>query len=125
MTRARRPGKTREPILSGELVEQARAFTDTAIITICRFSGEDYDRTGQPHDGDYFLSFDEEHMVRQVLAAFSRVIVVLNTGGMMDTLWFKNQPSIGAALLAWRAAWKAVWRRRYSGRRCMPIRYLT
>ena len=95
------PGKTREPILSGELVEQARAFTDTAIITICRFSGEDYDRTGQPHDGDYFLSFDEEHMVRRVLAAFSRVIVVLNTGGMMDTLWFKEQPSIGAALLAW------------------------
>ena len=40
------PGKTREPILSDELVKQARAFTDTAILTICRFSGEDYDRTG-------------------------------------------------------------------------------
>ncbi|MFQ9447822.1 MAG: glycoside hydrolase family 3 protein [Christensenellales bacterium] len=95
------PGKTREPILSDELVKQARAFTDTAILTICRFSGEDYDRTGQPHDGDYFLSFEEEHMVKKVLAAFPRVAVVLNTGGMMDTLWFRNNPAVGAALLAW------------------------
>ena len=67
------PGKTREPILDDALVRQARAFTDTAVITICRFSGEDYDRTGQPHDGDYFLSFEEEHMVKKVLAAFPRV----------------------------------------------------
>ena len=95
------PGKTREPILSDELVKQARAFTDTAILTICRFSGEDYDRTGQPHDGDYFLSFEEEHMVKKVLAAFPRVAVVLNTGGMMDTLWFRDNPAVGAALLAW------------------------
>lgn len=68
-------------------MKQARAFTDTAILTICRFSGEDYDRTGQPHDGDYFLSFEEEHMVKKVLAAFPRVAVVLNTGGM-------NVPSV-------------------------------
>ena len=95
------PGKTREPILDDALVRQARAFTDTAVITICRFSGEDYDRTGQPHDGDYFLSFEEEHMVKKVLAAFPRVAVVLNTGGMMDTLWFKDNPAVGAALLAW------------------------
>lgn len=95
------PGKTREPILDDTLVQQARAFTDTAVITICRFSGEDYDRTGQPHDGDYFLSFEEEHMVKKVLAAFPRVAVVLNTGGMMDTLWFKDNPAVGAALLAW------------------------
>lgn len=95
------PGKTREPILSDELVKQARAFTDTAILTICRFSGEDYDRTGQPHDGDYFLSFEEEHMVKKVLASFPRVAVVLNTGGMMDTLWFRDNPAVGAALLAW------------------------
>ena len=95
------PGKTREPILDDALVRQARAFTDTAVITICRFSGEDYDRTGQPHDGDYFLSFEEEHMVKKVLAVFPRVAVVLNTGGMMDTLWFKDNPAVGAALLAW------------------------
>ena len=72
------PGKTREPILDDALVQQARAFTDTAVITICRFSGEDYDRTGQPHDGDYFLSFEEEHMVKKVLAAFPPYLLLMS-----------------------------------------------
>ena len=76
------PGKTKEPMLDDALVQQARAFTDTALITICRFSGEDYDRTGNPHDGDYFLSVEEEQMTAKVLAAFPHVAVVLNTGGM-------------------------------------------
>ncbi len=61
------PGKDAANPFWRRLVRQARAFTDTAVITICRFSGEDYDRTGQPHDGDYFLSFEEEHMVKKVL----------------------------------------------------------
>ena len=40
-------------------------------------------------------------MVQAVEAAFPRIIVVLNTGGMMDTLWFKDNAKIQAALLAW------------------------
>ena len=40
-------------------------------------------------------------MVKKVLAAFPHVAVVLNTGGMMDTLWFRDNPAVGAALLAW------------------------
>ncbi len=117
------PGKTREPILDDALVRQARAFTDTAVITICRFSGEDYDRTGQPHDGDYFLSFEEEHMVKKVLAAFPRVTVVLNTGGMMDTLWFKDNPAVGAALLAWQGGMEGGFGGGGSaGRRRLPVR---
>ena len=31
---------TREPEVSDGLVTKAKAYTDTAIITICRFSGE-------------------------------------------------------------------------------------
>lgn len=95
------PGRTVEPALPQSLVDEARAFTDTAILTICRFSGEGSDRTGEAYDGDYFLSHEEEAMVKQVLAAFPHAAVVLNTGGMMDTLWFRNDPRVGAALLAW------------------------
>ena len=39
------PGMTAEPELPAELLEGAKAFTDTAIISICRFSGERWDRT--------------------------------------------------------------------------------
>lgn len=39
------PGLTEEPEIPQELLEKAMAFTDTAIISICRFSGEGWDRT--------------------------------------------------------------------------------
>ena len=40
----REPGMTVEPALPEDLLKKARAFTDTAIISICRFSGEGWDR---------------------------------------------------------------------------------
>ena len=97
----RAPGFTVEPELPPELLRQARAYADTAVITICRFSGEGWDRTGKPFDGDFYLSREETAMVAAVLSAFDSVIAVLNTGGMMDTSWFKEEPKIKAALLAW------------------------
>ncbi len=45
------PGMTAEPVLSEELVKKARAFTDTAVISICRFSGEGWDRKSSFDDG--------------------------------------------------------------------------
>ncbi len=95
------PGQTKEPTLPAALLEQARAYTDVAIISICRFSGESWDRTGEPYDGDFFLSREEAAMVRQVRDAFNRIVVVLNTGGMMDTRWIREDDHVGAALLAW------------------------
>ena len=99
----RHPGQTAEPALPEDLLAQARAFADTALITVCRFSGEGFDRSGAAFDGDYFLSREEAALVERVAAAFPRVAVVLNIGGMMDTTWFRADPRIGAALLAWQA----------------------
>ncbi len=95
------PGCIKEPPISEELLQGARAFTDTALITISRFSGEGYDRTGTAFDGDFFLSREEWDMVETVKQVFPRIGVVLNTGGMMDTIWFKEDARISAALLAW------------------------
>ncbi len=95
------PGRCPEAPVPAELAKEARAFADTAIITICRFSGEGWDRTGKPQDGDFYLSREEEAMVHAVEEAFPRIVVVLNTGGMMDTLWFKDNAKIQASLLAW------------------------
>lgn len=97
------PGRCPEAPLPQALLAQARAFADTAVISICRFSGEGWDRTGKPCDGDFYLSREEEAMVQAVQAAFPRVAVVLNTGGMMDTLWFRDNAGIQAALLSWQA----------------------
>ena len=105
------PGMTKEPVLPDELCKKARVFTDTAVITICRFSGEDWDRkstydTQEPtgdelfEDGDFYLSHAEKAMVKQVEKYFDKIIVVLNVGGMVDTEWFFNDTKIQGVLLA-------------------------
>ena len=96
-------GKTVEPAVPEDLLQAARRFTDTAGITICRFSGEGWDRKGIPGDGDFYLSPQEQAMVDAVTSAFPRVAVVLDVGGMVDSAWFKDNDRIQSVLLAWQA----------------------
>ena len=95
------PGRCPEAPVPMDQLPAARQFTDTAVIAFCRFSGEGWDRSGTPYDGDFYLSREEEALVEAVKAQFPYVAVVLNTGGMMDTSWFKDAPPIQSALLAW------------------------
>ena len=116
------PGMLREPELPEELLHAAASYTDTAIISISRFSGEGWDRKSDSDPmeshigvdprpirmanevferGDFYLSKAEERLVERVKAAFAKVVVVLNVGGMFDTNWFSDDKAIGAVLLAW------------------------
>jgi len=116
------PGMTAEPELPDDMLTKARAFTDTAIISFSRFSGEAWDRKSSfdkidKHlgvdqrlidicneifeDGDFYLSHAERAMLKKVSAAFPNVVVVLNTGGMVETACFAEDPAIGSLLLAW------------------------
>lgn len=117
------PGMTVEPAVPQELLSQARGYTDTALVVICRFSGEGWDRKSivdgdNTHlaegerqmaeasakifqDGDFCLSVDEAAMVAAVKKSFSKVIVVMNVGGMVDTSWFAEDEGIDAVLMAW------------------------
>ncbi len=124
--RGRGPGMTVEPALPEELLKKARAFTDTAIISICRYSGEGWDRksvydrekkaeaaviAGQEEkredrdevfeDGDFYLTHGEKALVEAVKNLFPRVIAVLNVGGMVDTDWFAREDKIQSVLMAW------------------------
>jgi len=106
------PGMTKEPNISDEMCEKARNFTDTAVITICRFSGEGWDRKSTYdkkednadelfENGDFYLSNAETAMVEQVKKYFDKIIVVLNVGGMVDSEWFINDEKIKSVLVAW------------------------
>ena len=108
------PGMTKEPEISDELCIKARAFTDTAIITICRFSGEGWDRKSTYdqkadsdeelfEDGDFYLSHAEKAMVDKVKEYFDKIIVVLNVGGMVDTNWFVQDDKIKSVLMAFQS----------------------
>lgn len=117
------PGLTKEPALDETLVKQAKAFTDTAIISISRFSGEGWDRRsdgdedlGKPDEygadmhsrsaaifkrSDFYLTQEEEAMMDLVKMNFDKVIVVMNVGGMVDSAWMKEDDLIDAVLMAW------------------------
>ena len=96
-------GMTTEPKIPAELLAKAKSFTDTAIITICRFSGEGWDRKGEKYDGDFYLSREEEKMVETVCENFPRVIVVINAGAQTDTDWYFANDKISSVLYAWQA----------------------
>ena len=117
------PGMTVEPELPDELLNEAREYTDTAIITICRFSGEGWDRKCEAaqdgyvldgeekrnselsakifENGDFCLTNAENDMVEKVKKAFPHVIVVMNVGGIVDTKWFRDCDEIQSVLMAW------------------------
>ena len=106
------PGMTKEPELPEDLCQRARTFTDTALITICRFSGEGWDRKSTYdkkeenadvlfEDGDFYLSHAEQAMVEMVKKYFDKIVVVMNVGGMVDTEWFVQDDKIKSVLMAW------------------------
>ena len=95
------PGKTTEPEIPGELLDQAKCWADAAVISICRYSLEDADREGIPGDGDFYLTKEEQEMIKAVTSRFEKVVAVLNVGGMVDTSWFKDVDEIPGVLLAW------------------------
>ena len=99
------PGQKPEPALPDELCKQVRAYTDTAVISISRFSGEGWDRDLKGHavyeEGDFYLSSAEKAMVEKVKQYFPKIIVVMNVGGMVDTQWFFGDDAIQSVLMAW------------------------
>jgi len=90
-----------EPIVPDDLVTQAAQAADAAIIVIHRYSREGLDRSAEK--GDFYLTDEEEQLVKQVTSAFSHNIAVLNVGGIIDVSWIRNNPKIDGALLAWQA----------------------
>ena len=95
-----------EPEIPNELLKEAKEFADTAVITINRYSREGIDRKNDGTDSYFVLSSHEEKMVQAVCDNFKKVIVLLNTGAMIDTSWFANNSKIQSALLIWQGGMK-------------------
>ena len=94
-------GRLTEPKLPAELLERAAAYADTAIVAVCRFSGEGYDKRNDDENKYFELEDGEKEMISDVLAHFENVVVLLNVGAMIDTSWFADNDKVKSALLLW------------------------
>ena len=114
------PGMTEEVPVPADILKDAAAFSDTAIVMICRFSGEGWDRSSiecnqefnpwpqsrsMPSfsseifpDGDFYLNAGEKEMIKAAKENFRNVIAVLNVGGIIDCSFIAGDDAINAAL---------------------------
>ena len=76
------PWSQEEMPLTDEVCRRAAEVSDAAIVVIGRTAGEDRDNVDQP--GAYRLSETEYEMLKLVRNSFDRMIVLLNTGGLID-----------------------------------------
>lgn len=76
------PWSQLEMEVSDELVKNAAAFGDTALVIIGRTAGEDKD--AGLTEGSYLLTKIEEDMLAKVSAQFKKVVILLNVGSIID-----------------------------------------
>ncbi len=89
----------KEAEVPDELIVSAAENADTAIITLSRFSAEGVDR--RPIKGDYYLSDLETALIDRCTELFRNVIIVINSGAVIDCEYFAVNDRINAVLFAW------------------------
>lgn len=82
------PWSQEEMPLEDEFVKKISSQCSIAVIVIGRTAGEEQDNREEP--GAYLLSDTEKDMITKVRANFRKMIVLLNTGGIMDTLFIES-----------------------------------
>lgn len=88
-----------EAHMPDELIAEAAANADIAIITLSRFSAEGVDRKAIP--GDYYLSDTEKSLIDRVTVAFPNTVIVLNSGAVVDCEYFAENEKVGAIIFGW------------------------
>ncbi len=99
---AAEPWHQKEMPLSDELVKDAKAHSDKAIVVIGRTAGEDQDNADEP--GSYQLTLEEKDMLKAVLRYFDQVAVVLNVSNIIDMSGLNDEAyvhSIKSVIYVW------------------------
>ena len=92
------PWSQDEMPLTEEDVSAAASRGGTAVCIIARTAGEDRDNKDAP--GSWQLTDTEMDMLRRVRSAFDRMVVLLNTGGIID-MSFLEETQPDAVLYVW------------------------
>ena len=92
------PWSQEEMELNEALVEEAAEKNEYAIVILARTAGEDKDN--KMLEGAYCLTSIEEDMLQKVRKSFAKMIVLLNTGNIMD-MSFMDQYRPDAVMYVW------------------------
>lgn len=92
------PWSQEEMELNEALVEEAAEKNEYAIVILARTAGEDKDN--KMLEGAYGLTSIEEDMLQKVRKSFAKMIVLLNTGNIMD-MSFMDQYRPDAVMYVW------------------------
>lgn len=80
--------------LTDELLQDAKAYSDTAVVMLGRSGSEQHDMT-PPELG---LLAQERAMLEKVCTVFDKVVLLLNTAGVFELGFVEEFPSIRAVL---------------------------
>ena len=87
------------PELPEDLYRQAKAFGNTAIFCVSRYSSEGDTGGDRPGGkGDFYLLDAEQALLDRLCRDFEKVIVVLNTCGAVSTREYRDNAKVGAVL---------------------------
>jgi len=85
---------------SAEFIAAAAKRNSVALLIISRNAGEGKDRLDIP--GDFRLSEHEQRLIRLLNASeFRSIVVVTNSGGLIDLSWFRDSEKMKSLLLSW------------------------
>ncbi len=91
-------GHFAEPEMSDEMVEEAAKNSDVAVVFIGRNFGEQ--KEGELRPGNYYLAASEIKMLQQVNKNFEKIVLVINSGNIMDMDFLKKY-HFSAVMCAW------------------------
>ncbi|WP_078553755.1 glycoside hydrolase family 3 protein [Bacillus alkalicellulosilyticus] len=79
------PWSQKEMPVTDAVVADAAKNSDMALVLIGRTAGEDRDNSADP--GSYLLTDEENKMIELVTKEFSKTVVILNVGNIIDMKW--------------------------------------
>ena len=86
--------------LTDDVVRDASEKSNVAVVVIGRAAGEDRENTLTK--GSYYLTSAEHKMLKLITKYFSRTVVIMDCGNIVDMAWSKEYGNkIGAILYAW------------------------
>ena len=96
------PGHTEEPEIPKDLLNKAKKFSDTCIVSLCRKTWETFDvKTDKSRPNAYYLTTMEEKMLDTATSNFKNVVLVLNIGSLIDPSYFANNDKLSSIILGY------------------------